>query len=582
MLLHPSVLALEGECLASQGCIVEFNDADFYVDVKNVVESQSLQIIKAVPISHYFDVIRGEYRTGILGEQAEQIFPNTSLAQRVEKKITNNKDEVVTVEIPVVDSSQVFTHLVSAIKVAAQMHDVLASNVAGFTGLQASKVENFRHILNDKEWQTAAELKGQERLIELRTERISYLIMRETEKYKNKHANQKFRLETRKQLRQERQRKLVLAIEESSRNITRVNNEKLKYLDELHREDDGLQFEHDLKELEMEHTAEINRMSMEIQGIIDSAVFRIDEEARMEREQEEHYLKIIKAKDESRSKVIAEVIKAVFDQIATQFHVLGDPLRVLAWARNGLLFAFTFILLYEVVTGVGVMWKRWRRPPRVRYERAGGNMQHRSENSLKGEGLVLPPPTLEAIQCIGRSLAAAAQHGAPLPNVLFVGPAGTGKTMGAREVAEASGLPFAVVSGADLEAHGALASAHLSALLRAPRAPAILVIDEPDDIVASRGRAVASEPLDAPQDDHVLDDTISGVDGAAEREAQQPQVTGTGAGASSTACFFVLLQALRMNQHRLAVVMTTSRPMSQIDSALLDRSVPCHHKRLIH
>lgn len=76
-------------------------------------------------------------------------------------------------------------------------------------------------------------------------------------------------------------------------------------------------------------------------------------------------------------------------------------------------------------------------------------------------GIILAPSLRTKLKNITVSTARARQHDAAFRNVLLCGPPGTGKTMFARQLAQQSGLDYAVLAGGDI---GPLGSASVTEL----------------------------------------------------------------------------------------------------------------------
>lgn len=164
-----------------------------------------------------------------------------------------------------------------------------------------------------------------------------------------------------------------------------------------------------------------------------------------------------------------------------------------------------------------------------------------------------------------------------LPNVLIVGPPGTGKSMSAQMLARQSGFPYIVVCGGDLLAVGndsTSLSADLgeSASSSAPgrylrdvlhgasaanRGHGFLVIlDEVESIIADRGsRRVKVAKKQQPE-------STSADDGEGE---------GGAVALESKECIHILLNMLRLNSAALGVIINTSLKLQHVDPALLDR-----------
>lgn len=73
------------------------------------------------------------------------------------------------------------------------------------------------------------------------------------------------------------------------------------------------------------------------------------------------------------------------------------------------------------------------------------------------EGIILKPELEHQLRIISNAVVNRKRHYAPFRNLLFHGPPGTGKTLFAKQLAERSGLDFAILTGADVAPLGPLA-----------------------------------------------------------------------------------------------------------------------------
>ncbi|CAM6105880.1 unnamed protein product [Calypogeia fissa] len=125
---------------------------------------------------------------------------------------------------------------------------------------------------------------------------------------------------------------------------------------------------------------------------------------------------------------------------------------------------------------------------------SGGTTQASQSRGL-GE-IILHPPLLRRVEQVAFSTANAKKHSAPYRNVLFYGPAGTGKTMAAKELARKSGLDYAIMTGGDVAPLGTQAVTKIHELFDwagKTRKGLLLFIDEADAFLCQRNSTHMSE-----------------------------------------------------------------------------------------
>ncbi|KAK6237454.1 hypothetical protein QUC31_002923 [Theobroma cacao] len=117
--------------------------------------------------------------------------------------------------------------------------------------------------------------------------------------------------------------------------------------------------------------------------------------------------------------------------------------------------------------------------------------------SKKGlENVVLHPSLKRRIEHLARATANTKTHQAPFRNMLFYGPPGTGKTMVAREIAQKSGLDYAMMTGGDVAPLGAQAVTKIHEIFdwaKKSKKGLLLFIDEADAFLCERNSIHMSE-----------------------------------------------------------------------------------------
>ncbi|GKU99177.1 hypothetical protein SLEP1_g12058 [Rubroshorea leprosula] len=117
--------------------------------------------------------------------------------------------------------------------------------------------------------------------------------------------------------------------------------------------------------------------------------------------------------------------------------------------------------------------------------------------SKKGlENVVLHSSLKKRIEQLARATANTKIHQAPFRNMLFYGPPGTGKTLVAREMAQKSGLDYAMMTGGDVAPLGAQAVTKIHEIFdwaKKSKKGLLLFIDEADAFLCERNNTRMSE-----------------------------------------------------------------------------------------
>ncbi|KAI6696102.1 hypothetical protein NL676_016221 [Syzygium grande] len=221
------------------------------------------------------------------------------------------------------------------------------------------------------------------------------------------------------------------------------------------------------------------------------------------------------AEAEEREKWVA-AINATFDHI-------GGGLRAILTDQNKLVVAVGGVTalaagIYTTREGARVIWSYVdrilgqpsliRESSRGKYPWSGvitrsmsslarGSDKGSSSNNGKGFGdVILHSSLLKRIEQLARATANTKSHQAPYRNVLFYGPPGTGKTMAARELAQKSGLDYALMTGGDVAPLGPQAVTKIHQLFdwaKKSQRGLLLFIDEADAFLCERNKTYMSE-----------------------------------------------------------------------------------------
>ncbi|ERN00827.1 hypothetical protein AMTR_s00103p00060940 [Amborella trichopoda] len=209
--------------------------------------------------------------------------------------------------------------------------------------------------------------------------------------------------------------------------------------------------------------------------------------------------------------------------INTTFEHIGGGLRAILTDQNKLVVAVGGVTalaagIYTTREGARVIWayvdrilgqpsliresSRGRYPWSGLLSRSMSSLSRSNRNSdltkaANGFGDVILNPSLhKRIEQLASSTANTKSHQAPFRNMLFYGPPGTGKTMAARELAQKSGLDYALMTGGDVAPLGSQAVTKIHQLFdwaKKSNRGLLLFIDEADAFLCERNKIHMSE-----------------------------------------------------------------------------------------
>ncbi|PON41482.1 ATPase, AAA-type, core [Parasponia andersonii] len=207
--------------------------------------------------------------------------------------------------------------------------------------------------------------------------------------------------------------------------------------------------------------------------------------------------------------------------INTTFDHIGGGLKAILTDQNKLVVAVGGVTalaagIYTTREGAKVIWSyvdrilgqpsliressRGKYPWSGLFSRAMSNLRGTDKgSSLKENGfgdVILHPSLHKRIEQLAGATANTKSHQAPFRNLMFYGPAGTGKTMAARVLAQKSGLDYALMTGGDVAPLGPQAVTKIHQLFdwakKSPRG-LLLFIDEADAFLCERNKTYMSE-----------------------------------------------------------------------------------------
>ncbi|KAG9137642.1 hypothetical protein Leryth_011377 [Lithospermum erythrorhizon] len=208
--------------------------------------------------------------------------------------------------------------------------------------------------------------------------------------------------------------------------------------------------------------------------------------------------------------------------INTTFEHIGGGVKAIMTDQNKLVVAVGGVTalaagIYTTREGAKVIWSyvdrilgqpsliressRGKYPWSGALKRALSSLSHAEKGSsiTNGNGfgdVILHPSLQKRIRQLASATANTKFHQAPFRNMLFYGPPGTGKTMAARELAQKSGLDYALMTGGDVAPLGAQAVTKIHQLFdwaKKSNRGLLLFIDEADAFLCERNKTYMSE-----------------------------------------------------------------------------------------
>ncbi len=282
-----------------------------------------------------------------------------------------------------------------------------------------------------------------------------------------------------------------------------------------------------------------------------SQISLIHADANEERKDEAASLKVIRILGEETRKALLQMIEVVFQHVVdgilhlmTKEEGRHQVLLVIIAAST---LVFSISLSKELIGGVFHFVIRTLSMPRLVREWGCASSLFQSTKKLQLSDIVLPKRDKERLVKLCSTINKGKSRRAPLRNVLIHGKTGTGKSLISRAIAEsASGVPFAIMSGADIAPLDNLGPSELRNVLtwaNRQRHGGIIVIDEAESALGRRIRLQKTSKENSDDNKSLL----------SARDALNVFLSMTGESGGN-----------------IMLILTTSNP-SALDEAVLDR-----------
>lgn len=520
-----------------------------FTDIDALSLQESLSVINSIHLKNYWDVAKGEFRTGVIGSEIVDTLPDFVI--RVDKKIGSGLHSKLVTNIPVVDTQALLSRSISVIQYLASERITILENDINKLILQRNSANTnltrFSKTVKDTITNSKISilLKAERELLQYDIDIINSQIDKEMNRKLLVVNNEIYRNEHRKVIRINHHEKSFNISMNHQRNLNDIiaekSKEKINLINELESNLIGIEDDFLTKKLDLQ----IELMKNEIKTSLDIIKFKYEEESRLERENEDNELKILITKDEFFRNSAEEIILFFATELSSQTKkIFDDPINVIYWCGNLILLLFSLVVIYEVLTLIPVLLvSLFSKSIGIHY--SGENFFSRNKNKNNLDTLTLHPELRNSLQKYITTLKYAKDKKSNLPSLLLTGDNGTGKSISALKVSEVSGLPIITFCESDLETLGDKAGIYLRQELSSTKNdwfigsnPAIIIIDSADALVGSRS---------------------------------DKSTNGDSRGSSISNCFYVLLEAIRESSPNISIIITTNKHASEIDSAILDR-----------
>ncbi len=537
-------------------------DWSYFEGVNEIDGQHSASLIRSLATHQYWDVLKGVYRTGMLGESLLPAHPE--LVSRLEKKLTvgaGSKDHKV--DSLVVDTSTVFAFGLAALKNLCFYASELSINLIAYEKRKHDKTSDKHHKIRNL--MSKEDLAVEMEILQLRLATLTQLVQSKHEKLSLKYANLDFRangshinhLELHETLQRDKRQQQVVSQQLAAERV------RLLLTAYQETEDSVVASERDI--LQKEFAAEVKLLESDGDVIVAAAAFRVSEQLAAARQNEQVELRILAARSEALRGSTTQIVDVVFRELAAQCAgLLQDPWTLLSYSRYLLLAVALTAIALELSQLLKRLLRRafsgsadssftiLSRARSTQLNIRASRDDVKDSSLLERHQIVASADSRAAILACVDSLAVAVARGGALPNILLCGAAGCGKTVLARAICAESALRVTFLNAGDLQALGSQGGLFLNKLFAQGAVAGsgrrqLIVVENADPFIASRQHR---------QQPHSEDD-----------DPAQQQTTNC----NTNSCLYALLNGIRESCPGHAVLLTTRLDVTAVDSAILDR-----------
>jgi hypothetical protein len=523
---------------------------------------ESVALIRNIQFNQYWDVTKASYRTGVLGERMKQTHPQ--FVSEVDKKVTI-AGKMRTAKTFVLDSSLLSMHSLVAMQALVASEQLYRGKINVFDTTSGTESEA-RRLVSADNFTSLPEQAAHKSYLQHRKSALTSSIQLQSQRTKSRLDRVALRTVQKMEVVEREHAELLAYMGHHHEKLNSTNVEKYRELQALTERIESSRLEFEVATLKTQHEAAVDQVRRSVTLALETIKFRSSEELALLHQLQDFdaslatdtKLKLIQA--ETR-----EFMDAIFNEVYALTSFVHDPWRALSLLRYFLLGATLILVLFECFqlalaamrrlstksfvatvsrsTSHSRSWTlfRWGRP---------------EQQASLLDGVLLSAESRAQLCGIIDAMRVAAAQTLPLPNVLIVGPSGSGKSIISRLIIDSrvvgSEVGNMIVCGGDLQAMGDGATVFLNGVIRnccQQRSRLILVLEEADGVVSARGPPTST-------------------DGVGEGAASAKAASNNN---NNNNCIFSLLAGLRENSAWISLVIVSRVAAVNIDSALLDR-----------
>lgn len=296
--------------------------------------NKSTDLIMNLSMWQYWDMERAEYGVGPIASELPVTLFSDFISQMDKKTFV---DGIVNIQpnVSVVDTDSLLWHMIASLQNMYKVkleHSVLVARLLEEKHDFAKKIVRVAEDTG-KEWRTASEIRANVDIIQERIVQYGSLLEKEEDRSSWRTENRQYRSEQRKLLRLQHDRNMTADLVWNGNIQLETHNNKSNSMFEVFVEGMHLDKLLELRDYEEDFNSSKTLLHQSNNMSIDSVIFRVQEETRMERENEKLFVNLAIARTKSAESQMEALVEVVFHEVVTYGSAaLQNPWDVLSWS----------------------------------------------------------------------------------------------------------------------------------------------------------------------------------------------------------------------------------------------------------